>query len=218
MGKTTIMKGDELDKLDIESVVQLALKDALNDLKIFGVNYMVDEWKYLGIPLIDIETKQNTWQDIDQNEPVEFEMDQLHSDINEVREIKENSPFVQTKLKDKDIIVKKSSFCWLLDENNDKVSTYRLKRFIVRKSEHKKISKKTQRKKSSKRILNKKTEKQIKPSSSSTKSSTSTTDDEQVELDDSTDNETFSSELGSDSEPQPKISKVETEIETLEVN
>lgn len=42
----------------------------------------------------------------------------------------ENSPFIQIKLKNKSMVIKKSTLCWLLDKEKDLVSVDRLRRFI----------------------------------------------------------------------------------------
>lgn len=46
------------------------------------------------------------------------------------KSITENSPFIEIKVNNKIMIVKKS-YCWLLDENKGKISTDRLRRFIT---------------------------------------------------------------------------------------
>ncbi|KAL0100589.1 hypothetical protein PUN28_019732 [Cardiocondyla obscurior] len=43
----------------------------------------------------------------------------------------ENSPFIEIEINKKIIVVKKSSYCWLLDEGNGKISTDRLRRFMT---------------------------------------------------------------------------------------
>ncbi|CAG9765761.1 unnamed protein product [Ceutorhynchus assimilis] len=47
--------------------------------------------------------------------------------------ITENSPFIKINLpQNKSAVIKKSSYCWLLSDNNGKVSSDRLKRFIFK--------------------------------------------------------------------------------------
>ncbi|KAF5301715.1 hypothetical protein FQA39_LY10646 [Lamprigera yunnana] len=45
----------------------------------------------------------------------------------------ENSPYLKVTLPNKTIVIKKSAYCWLLDTGNGKISSDRLKRFIVTK-------------------------------------------------------------------------------------
>ena len=48
--------------------------------------------------------------------------------------ISEESPFLKLVLpNNKTTVIKKSSYCWLLDEENGKISTDRLKRFVLAK-------------------------------------------------------------------------------------
>lgn len=65
--------------------------------------------------------------------PLEKEMDSLDlkdfSNKFTEADITEKSPYVRVKLKEKYLIIKKSSFCWLLDESSGKVSKDRLRRF-----------------------------------------------------------------------------------------
>lgn len=48
-----------------------------------------------------------------------------------------DSPFIEVAVNSKRHIIKKSSICWLLENPGERVSTDRLKRFIVKKSNEK---------------------------------------------------------------------------------
>lgn len=41
------------------------------------------------------------------------------------------SPFIQIKIKNNSMVIKKSTLCWLLDNENNLVSTDRLRRFFL---------------------------------------------------------------------------------------
>ncbi|CAG9820729.1 unnamed protein product [Phaedon cochleariae] len=91
----------------------------------------------------------------------------------------ENSPYLKMSLdKDRSIIIKKSTFVWLLDEGNGRVSSDRLKRFVVTK------------KRSSSTGTDAKASKQVK--NKSRQESETDPDDDEVVYDDSTDTEHFS--------------------------
>lgn len=47
--------------------------------------------------------------------------------------ISEKSPYIMVSVHNKSTIIKKSSLCWLLDQNSEKISTDRLRRFIHHK-------------------------------------------------------------------------------------
>jgi hypothetical protein len=47
-----------------------------------------------------------------------------------VRSVTEKSPYIKIIIDEKSYIIKKSSYCWLLDQSNGRVGTDRLKRFI----------------------------------------------------------------------------------------
>ena len=124
--------------------------------------------------------------------------------------ISENSSFIKINLsQNKTAIIKKSSYCWLLSDNNGKVSSDRLERFVI--SEKKKVRKSTVKKKRGKKQNPRKKfnqNSQIKSFGDETTSDTEnarvnetnedTSEDEtdnsdnEIIYDDSTDTETFS--------------------------
>lgn len=112
--------------------------------------------------------------------------------------ISENSSFMKINLpQNKTAIIKKSSYCWLLSDNNGKVSSDRLKRFIV--SEKKNVRKTTVEKKLGKKQNPRKKFKensQIKSFGGETNEGTSEDETDnssnKIIYDDSTDTETFS--------------------------
>lgn len=53
------------------------------------------------------------------------------------KSLTENSLFIKIKINDKEKIVKKSSNCWFLDECKGKISTDRLRRFLIVNKTHK---------------------------------------------------------------------------------
>lgn len=131
-------------------------------------------------------------------------------------DVSENGSYVKLFLPDsKTIVVKKSSYCWLLDEGNGRVSTDRLKRFIVnsKRKPGKIIKPKTKKVKySGKPSINKATN--VKKNYEYADSSTDSDKDEEcITYDDSTDTETFDSDDDKVPTESQKDSKVQVEVE-----
>ena len=132
-------------------------------------------------------------------------------------DLSENGSYLKLTLPNsKTIVVKKSSYCWLLDEGNARVSTDRLKRFIISsKRQPSKIMKpKTKKgkfsgKRSIRKVVKKKKDEYADSSTDLNSDSDSDSDKvkECVTYDDSTDTETFDSDA--DKTPTEEESKVE---------
>ncbi|KAK4882365.1 hypothetical protein RN001_005684 [Aquatica leii] len=109
------------------------------------------------------------------------DVSQLQNDIelkdysNKNVDLSENSPYLKVTLPTKTMVIKKSAYCWLLDTGNGKITSDRLKRFIVTKRKEP-----TTDTKESKKEKLKKFRKVIKSESDSNS-------DGEIEYDDSTD-------------------------------
>lgn len=90
-----------------------------------------------------------------------------------VHSISEKSPYIKLTLAKKSSIIKKSSYCWLLDQSNSRVSTDRLKRFIGSAS---KTQKKTPSKKSQLPLAMKKSKQKLPMDQTDSTSTDSSTD------------------------------------------
>lgn len=151
---------EEIMNVDITSLVEKALQDAMKEVQQVGIIADKEDFLQLdlervleGIPennttdrddTDNFQIKENPYEDKDNNEselmeiPREVETfvykdDELdlkdYSD--KIKNVEENSAYVEVQLKDGSAIIKKSSFCWLLSECNGRISNDRLKRFIV---------------------------------------------------------------------------------------
>ncbi|CAG9768534.1 unnamed protein product [Ceutorhynchus assimilis] len=111
-----------------------------------------------------------------------------------VHVVSEKSPYIEVVIGKKTSIIKKSSYCWLLDQSNGRVSTDRLKRFI---GSTRKAPRKTPEKSASKNSepTLKKTKQKLPMDQASGTSTDSSTDWDVMELDDSDDLEEFSDEM-----------------------
>lgn len=64
-----------------------------------------------------------------------------------------NSPFIEIEVNDKIKVVKKSSYYWLLEEGNGKISTDRLRRFITGNKTNKRTKNYTTKSKKKQRYI-----------------------------------------------------------------
>jgi len=154
-----VLTYEVIENLKIKEIVEKALKNAIESTEKLGIKIKSDtDWKFIDIPLqtvnddckfddiereIDndccINTRSISVEDVD-NSILFDNSDNFKSERQELKDfssqvlqksITENSPFIKIKANGKIMIVKKSSYCWLLDECNGKVSTDRLRRFIT---------------------------------------------------------------------------------------
>jgi len=148
-----------IKNLKIKEIVEKALKNAIESTEKLGIKIKSDtDWKFIDIPLqtinedckfddiereIDndccINVRSTSVEDVDNSilfdnsddfKSERLELKNFSSQVLQ-KSITENSPFIKIKADGKIMIVKKSSYCWLLDECNGKVSTDRLRRFIT---------------------------------------------------------------------------------------
>lgn len=220
---------DEINNLDIENCVESALKEAILQAEKIGLTVTHDAWATLDIPakqfeeLIQHNIEENEVETEDIMEEVsrqvpekesfhiiceEEKSNEVHLDSMELKDfsenisdIKEDSAYIKVKIGDTSAVIKKSSYCWLLDESSGRVSTDRLKRFVTNsqnKLHHSSNSQKRPSKRlsevpleKSKKKKNNKISKRLEPE---WEQDTSSDEDDEplVILDDSTDTETFS--------------------------
>lgn len=152
------MSQEEIVNVNVELVVKRALNDAKIEANKLGFNATDDDFVKLDLQLDgisennsdeldeledetqigdnldeisdEIDSDKNSSQNLNFNLEEEDKLD-LKDYSDKVRNPDENSGYVTVQLKDTIKILKKSSYCWLLAENNGRVSNDRLKRFIV---------------------------------------------------------------------------------------
>lgn len=139
------------------------------ELLVLKGNFWVFSWYFLYLGNIDVENDEaeiddnlndNTLDgkfetnfifdaeiDIDEN----VESLELRDFSNQIPNPTEESPYLRISVENKFIIVKKSSFCWFLDQSGGKVSTDRIRRFFSKKNETKNAKSKEPIKKRMKR-------------------------------------------------------------------
>lgn len=154
-----VLTYEAIENLKIEEIIEEALKNAIESTEKLGMKIKSDaDWKLVDIPLqtVDDDCKfDDIEREIDNDCSInvrstnvedinnsilfdnlgDFKLENLElKDFSKQvpqKSITENSPFIKIKVNDKIMIVKKSSYCWFLDECNGKVSTDRLRRFIT---------------------------------------------------------------------------------------
>jgi len=146
-----VLTYEVIENLKIREIIEKALKNAIESTKQFDIKIKSDtDWKFIDIPLqtinddckfddiereIDndccINARSTSVEDVDNSilfdnsddfKSERLELKNFSSQVLQ-KSITENSPFIKIKADGKIMIVKKSSYCWLLDECNDKVST-----------------------------------------------------------------------------------------------
>lgn len=150
---------EDIIKLDIETIVDKALKDILNQIKEMDIFF--EENDYFSIDILptfdsgldessekkslmcidtvhDISDPNYIYECDSEEEPVEYKTLLLKDYSESTTDLSPTSPFLKIKVKNKIAIIKKSSFCWLLDESNGRLSTDRLQRFISGKQKGRK--------------------------------------------------------------------------------
>lgn len=154
----SVLTYEIIENLNVKEIIELALKNAIENTNKLGMKIENDtHWKFINIPLqiVDDNKFDDTEREIDNDcsinigstnvEDVDnsilfdnsdnFKLESLElKDFSKQvsqKSITEDSPFIEIKVNDKIMIVKKSSYCWLLDECKGKVSTDRLQRFIT---------------------------------------------------------------------------------------
>jgi len=115
--------------------VDIILRDLDNDCKFDDIECDIDNdctinSKNTNVEDVDICASSSILFDDSDFKLESLELKDFSKQISR-KSITENSPFVEIKVNDKIMIVKKSSYCWLLDECKGKISTDRLRRFIT---------------------------------------------------------------------------------------
>jgi len=115
--------------------IDIPLQTINDDCKFDDINYIereIDNDCCINAKSINVEKVDNSilFDNFDDFKSKRLELKDFSRQILQ-KSITENSPFIKIKADGKIMIVKKSSYCWLLDECNGKVSTDRLRRFIT---------------------------------------------------------------------------------------
>lgn len=131
-------------------------------------------------------------------------------------EVDVNSPYLKISVNNKVKVIKKSSFCWLLDEKNGKVSTDRLRRFFVKNNGNsKKIEKKIRGKKDIASVPDKPARKaKVTKKKEENKEDSNSEDsrDDTFEYDDNTDSESCGN--GSDQDAEGELQGHKDDLKT----
>ncbi|KAF5283137.1 hypothetical protein FQR65_LT14066 [Abscondita terminalis] len=110
-----------------EPVEELDLHDVEIDNDQIEINEDHDGTDFLSKIVLGCEEKDSG------NDAKQFSTLKLVDYSKKISNLSVVSPFVEVQMENgKKIVVKKSSLCWFLDENNGRVSTDRLRRFMVR--------------------------------------------------------------------------------------
>lgn len=113
-------------------LVDIPLQTVDDDCKFDDIEHEIDNDCSINVRSTNVEDVDNSilFDNFDDFKLENLELKDFSKQVPQ-KSITENSPFIEIKVNDKIMIVKKSSYCWFLDECNGKVSTDRLRRFIT---------------------------------------------------------------------------------------